>query len=153
MICKDCNINQICSIYKSIKEYSNVADIKIERCKHCTNELAQKEKLLLDQVKEKTTIAPTARVVDGNRLNELSKQNDKKKKEEQAAMELVKKPKPKQLKAMPLKLDTECVTCKANTFSADVSKCEECETIICSCCATYDAENEKLLCDKCWKEA
>ena len=142
MSCINCKNSEICLIYDNFKKFDHIAEIEIS---NCNNFLGEDSSVNRPNNKK-------FRNIDLNKLNELSKKNDDIKKNERIES-LKSAPKPKQIKAVPLKLDSKCETCNAETYSSDIGKCDKCNKPICSVCATYDADSQMVLCETCWKES
>lgn len=150
-LCKECDIQPICIMYADFSKHSSHVRIELGDCDFRQWTGKKYERSI---IKPRTDIDPLTGKsrVDREKINELSNLNRMQK--EDAIKQLsASMPKSKiSMEAKPLKLDYTCKGCNASTFTEDRASCAECGVDICSCCATTNGDNGKLLCPKCWAE-
>lgn len=150
-LCRECSIRPVCIMFAEFSKYSSYASIELKTCDFWQWIGKKYER---NSIKPRTVIDPSTGKSKNNRekIHELSEEN-RMQKENAIKQFLATQPKPKfSMEAKPLKLDYTCKGCNATTFAEDKANCAECGADICSCCATTNGDNGKLLCPKCWAE-
>lgn len=142
-MCNNCSINSICKIYELKIQMNNNMDINISNCNY------RPINAMANSIRKNTpTVDPgVAFLKNTNEIDRISKLSSNNKNE------IYDKLIDSSLSIKPTVLDEVCPTCEATTFKEDLTVCSDCKATICSCCATYYSENNKLLCPTCWEKA
>lgn len=157
MVCDNCINKDICKIYFFMSENSLIADIDINNCKRINrNSFISNEVEKTQDTRNKTMFTNEILSInrDINKIDALSKEKDKIKKEEKKN-NVKNSPKPKvtistdNIEVKPIG-DAVCSTCNGLTVEDDLNACTECGKEVCSNCSIYQPDIDQTLCDECW---
>lgn len=130
MICKNCNLKEICKTY-DFKVNQTYAELIISSCKY--NNKAP----VIDERDKEMPVNSNA-VVNTNYMGQAKPDlRDAEKK----ILNIPEKPSP---------IKVTCETCKGITYDDDIKLCTKCGKVVCSNCGT--AVDGKILCKECWEK-
>ena len=130
MICKNCNLKEICKLYDYLGKQM-YAEVKITSCKFNPETLTVKERYMQAPINDKA-------VANSNYMGQAKPDlRDAEKK----ILNIPEKPEP---------IKVTCETCQGITYDDDIKICTKCGKIVCSNCGT--AVDGKILCKECWEK-
>jgi hypothetical protein len=128
MICKLCNLKEICKTYDLIKSI-DYADIEVNTCDFNDNTITMHERHKEMPVNPKVVAQYQGKAKPD--LKDLEKQINN----------VPDKPEP---------VKVECPSCKGTTYDDDIRICSKCGKKICSNCGTHF--DSKDFCQECWEK-
>lgn len=127
MLCKNCKIINICSVYEFKKKHELDIDINISNCKHKPNN-------------EEFMTLPKPKFMEMHDYTSGPRPDAKEAERKILNIEPVKED----------KTIMTCATCGGTDYADYISICSKCGTETCGNCATTD--NGLNYCSKCWEE-
>lgn len=145
MLCKTCNISDICRIREFLNSNNHIVEAPVNRCiRHSSIGMEAPA----TTIPEFLVPTPESLGLGGRQLRDFSKESlaasgDDPKKD----FKLITSDNGEEF--TPL---IECPTCKGKTPVDELGECSKCSVTICGVCATADGDSGKKYCPKCWSE-
>lgn len=139
MLCKNCNLKEICKTYDFIKKVDH-ANIVINDCKYNKYQSSELDKTIKN-ISNSTNAENRKQTSKSIPSFELDEEFNKKRQERIFSVNNISEPKKKSKYI-------SCSNCGATTVEDDIKLCSQCNKRICSACGTIS--NGKIYCDDCW---